>query len=392
MLKQVFDKEQLPKVVSSSDVWRWDIVSQYGDVETAVAHTVKKWGINQLVISPLDTNQANGKTVYVPSCMEDAFAIKLLDRFIRRIYKVRQSDRNRIIRQITALLKDSGNYFILRLDIQDFYESIPLERLIRKFDEDMILAPACLNLLKDIQTDLLFRQVCGLPRGVTMSPTLAELYLEILDKKIAAHPDVIYGARYVDDIILLVPCGRENEVEIFVSTEMQDQGLVLNRSPEKYYKNPTRTAHFDYLGYSISVEYKKNKPNTVKLKISKSKLNRLKARIAISLIEFVRNNDFSLLKKRIVYLSVLKVVKRGKNGNLLAGLAHNYQYVTNNFDCLKSIDGFLCKQITKPRFNLNQQQQAMLKKVSFYGNSKNKNVGKFSKKKSAQIMRAWKNA
>ncbi|MBV1878900.1 MAG: RNA-directed DNA polymerase [Pseudomonadales bacterium] len=392
MLKQVFDKEQLQKVVSTADVWRWDIISKYGGVEAAVAHIVRLWETNHLAISPLDINQANGKTVFVPSCMEDAFAIKLLDRFIRQIYKVRQSDRNRIVRQIATLLKDSGDYCILRLDIKDFYESISFKSLIQKFEDDMILAPSCLNLLKTLLTDMSARQTNGLPRGTTVSPTLAELYLEGLDKKIAAHSDVIFGARYVDDIILLVPFGQENVVENFVSNEMKKQGLALNFSPQKYHKKSSRTAKLDYLGYSISVNWKEKKPNSVTLKISQPKLNKLKAKIILSILDFAKNDDFGLLKKRIVYLSVLKVVRRGKNGNLLAGLAHNYQYVTNGYNCLKSIDGFLCHNITNPRFNLTQPQQNAIKKISFYGNSKQRKVGNFSKKMSVKIMRVWKNA
>ena len=87
---------------------------------------------------------------------------------------------------------------------------------------------------------------------------------------------------------------------------------------------------------------------------------------------------------------MLKIVKKGKNGNLLAGIAHNYQYVTDEFECLKSIDGFLLHHLNSARFQLNQAQLNAINKITFYGNVKNKKVGNFSRIKTIQIMQVWK--
>ncbi|MCZ0925857.1 hypothetical protein L0636_10875 [Halomonas janggokensis] len=393
MLKQVFDKEQLAKTLTSSDVWQWDLLSTYADVEKAVDHTVRYWKLHNLTLSSLEKRMINGKSVFVPAVMEDAFAIKLLDRFVRRIYKIRQSDRNRIVRQLKTLLKDSGEYHVLRLDIKDCYESIQSEVLVNKFEEEMILAPQCIKLLNDIFTDLRIKEgMHGLPRGVSISPTLAELYLEGLDKKIAAHNDVIYSARYVDDIILLVPVGKENEVQADVQSFMHQMGLTLNANEEKYYSGLSTSAEFDYLGYSIKVEPQNKKPNKVSLKISQSKINKIKKRIVKSFCDYKKKNDITLLKRRLEYLCMLKIVRKSKNGDLLAGISHNYQYVTDGFECLKEVDGFLCHQLSNPRFGLNQQEQEIIKKISIYGNARKGNIGKFSKRQTVKIMRVWKNA
>lgn len=393
MLKQVFDTEQLSKALTSSDVWQWGLLSGYADVETAVDHTVQYWKSNNLTLSSLETRTVKSKPVFIPAIMEDAFAIKLLDRFIRRIYKVRQSDRNRIVRQLITLLSDSGDYHILRFDIKDCYESIQFKHLINKFEDELILAPVCINLLNEILSDLRINHgMHGLPRGLSISPTLAELYLEKLDKKIASHPNVIYSARYVDDIIVLTPSGKENEVQTDVEALMNEMDLALNNNTDKYYSGSSNSAEFDYLGYTVKVEEKKSKPNKVTLKISQSKLNKLKSRIVMAFCDHKNKNNISLLKRRLEYLCMLKRVRKGKNGDLLAGLSHNYQYVTDGFECLKPLDGFLCQQLVDPRFGINQQEQDKIKKVSMYGNARKGNVGKFSKKKTAQIMRVWKNA
>ncbi|PIE46666.1 MAG: hypothetical protein CSA42_07335 [Gammaproteobacteria bacterium] len=392
MLKQVFDTDQLSKALSSSDVWQWDLLSSYRDVETAVDHTVQYWKSHNLTLSSLETRTVKSKPVFIPANMKDAFAIKLLDRFIRRIYKVRQSDRNRIIRQLITLLKDSGKYHVLRLDIKDCYETIQLKHLINKFENELILAPECVKLLNGIHSDLRTNHgMYGLPRGLSISPTLAELYLEMLDKKVASHPNVIYSARYVDDIIIITPASKEECVKTDIEAFMNEMGLNLNNNTNKYYSGPSHSAEFDYLGYSIKVEPIKNKPNKVTLKISQSKLNKIKSRIVISFCDHKKQNNISLLKRRLEYICMLKTVRKGKNGDLLAGLAHNYQYVTDGFDCLRPIDGFLCHQLANPRYGLSQQEQDKIKKISIYGNAKKRSIGKFTRKKAAQINRVWKN-
>ncbi|QFY44301.1 hypothetical protein F6R98_18065 [Candidatus Methylospira mobilis] len=392
MLKQVFDREQLSKALTSSDVWQWDLLSVYGDVETAVDHTVQYWKSYNNALSSLETRTVKSKPVFIAANMEDYFAIKLLDRFVRRIYKVRQSDRNRIVRQLITLLKDAGNYHVLRLDVKDCYESIRFEYLINRFEDDMILAPECIKLLNGIYSDLSSNHdMHGLPRGLSISPTLAELYLESLDNKVASYPDVIYSARYVDDVIILTPAGKESGVQTYVEGLMNEMGISLNINPGKYYSKPSNSAEFDYLGYAIKVAPENNKPNKVTLKISRSKLNKIKSRIAISFCDHKKKNNISLLKRRLEYLCMLKIVRKGKNGDLLAGIAHNYQYVTDGFECLKSLDAFLCQQLANPRFGLNQQEKDKIKKISMYGNARKRNIGKFSKKQTAQIMQVWQN-
>lgn len=393
MLKQVFDKEQLSKVLTSSDVWKWDLLSNYGDVEKAVDHTVKYWGLHNFRLCSLEKKMVNGKEVFAPAIMEDAFAIKLLDRFVRRIYKIRQSDRNRIVRQLKTLLKDSGNYHVLRLDIKDCYESIRSEFLINKFEDEMILAPECVNLLNNVFYDLRIKKdMHGLPRGLSISPTLAELYLEGLDEKIASHNNVIYSARYVDDVIILTPEGKEEEVQADVQSFINEMGLSLNDSKDKYYSGPSRSAEFNYLGYSIKVDSQKNSSNKVNIKISQSKINKIKTRIVKSFCDYRKQKDLVILKRRLEYLCMLKHVRKGRNGDLLAGIAYNYQYVTDGFECLKEVDGFLFQQLVDPRFGLDKRGREKIKKVSFYGNARKGNIGNFSNKQTVKIMRVWQNA
>ncbi|WP_284603701.1 antiviral reverse transcriptase Drt3a [Dickeya dadantii] len=390
MLKQVFEKEQLAKILTPSDVQKWRLLSAHGNIEAAITSIANDWKQCKLILSPLEQKIVKRKPVFSPSTVADELSIRLLDRFIRRVYKVRQSDRNRIVRQLVSLLKDSGKYHVLRLDIKDCYESIIFHRMIGKLEDDLILAPECIKLLNQIHNDLQNNyHIHGLPRGLSISPTLAELYLESLDKKIASHPKVIYSARYVDDIIILVPQGKESDVESYIKAIANEMGLDMNDTPGKYYSALSATANFDYLGYSIKVHSITNKPNRVTVTISNSKLDRIKFRIIKSFCDHKKQNNIELLKRRLEYLSMLKVVKKGRNGDLLAGIAHNYQYVTDSFECLKAIDGFLCHQLSSPRFGLGVHELNRLRHISVYGNVRKKKIGKFSRSKTIKIMRVW---
>lgn len=393
MLKQTFDKEQLVKILTPADVYKWQLLSQYGSIDTAIANIISHWKQSDLSISPLKNTIVKRKAVFSASVVEDDLSIRLLDRFIRRIYKVRQSDRNRIIRQILSLLKDSGKYHVIRLDIKDCYESISFQKLITKMEDDLILSPECMKLLRQISLELQsVYNIYGLPRGLSISPTLAELYLEKLDNEISALSSVIYSARYVDDIIILVPQGQELDVEKHIDSIAHDMGFEFNKTSSKYFSGPSSQANFDFLGYSIRVGSVDKKPNNVIATISISKLNKIKTRIIRCLTDYKRQNNFRLLKRRLEYLSMLKTVKKGKNGHLLAGIAHNYQYVTDEFECLKSIDGFLIKNLNSARFTFNANQLNMINKITFYGNVKNKKTGNFSRIKTIQIMQVWKDA
>jgi len=202
-----------------------------------------------------------------------------------------------------------------------------------------------------------------------------------------AYPE---GFLLADDIIILVPQGQELHVENHIDAIANEMGFEFNKTSSKYFSGPSSQANFDFLGYSIQVSPVNKKPNDVIAKISTSKLNKIKTRIITCLSDYKRQNDFRLLKRRLEYLSMLKTVKKGKNGHLLAGIAHNYQYVTDEFECLKSIDGFLIHNLSSTRFTFNAAQLNAINKITFYGNVKNKRIGNFSRVKTIQIMQVWK--
>lgn len=392
MLKQLFNKEQILKAFTSKDVWRWNVLDKYGDVETAAGSIARTWKENGLSITGLRTKVVKGKTVFFPESIEDALAIRLVDRYVRRIYKVRQSDRNRMVKQVAILLKDPGDLTFIRLDISQCYESIVFDSMLKKIREDLILSPGCMKILKSVSSVSLAQGLNGLPRGLSISTTLAELYLEKLDAKLARNINIVYMARYVDDIVIVVPDSYVAQVSNDVEYALTQLRLTSNPDKKSFYKVDLVGDNIDLLGYFLSSKSVVNKgkvnQNDVFIKISDKKINKIKNRVALSFINYKNDQNFQLLKDRIYFLSSLSVIKKGRNGELLAGNAYNYIHAHGS-DCLKKIDGFYLNLLKKTRFDLSLPQQETLKKISFYRNAQRKKVMNITRSKMIRLKQAW---
>ncbi len=67
------------------------------------------------------------------------YAVKQLQFNVNRTFKVIQSDRNKIIKQIFNIVSDGFPKIIIKTDIKSFYESIPLKQKVQKGNILMIL-------------------------------------------------------------------------------------------------------------------------------------------------------------------------------------------------------------------------------------------------------------
>jgi hypothetical protein len=67
------------------------------------------------------------------------FALKQIQYNFRKLYKVKQANRFAIVSQIKGLLDDNFPKYVIRTDIQEFYESIPHDILLQKLNEENLL-------------------------------------------------------------------------------------------------------------------------------------------------------------------------------------------------------------------------------------------------------------
>lgn len=391
MLKQLFNSEQILKVFSNKDIWQWDVLNAYGDAERAAIEVAKTWKTEGYGLSPLKIKNIKGKTVFSASELKDHLSIKLVDRFLRQVYKVRQSDRNRVVRQVIALMGDPSDLVFVKVDVENCFESINFKDLIEKLKTDMILSPTSIAVLEDVAAQARLVGNSGLPRGLSISSTLAELFLEKLDKLLSENKNIFYMARYVDDIVLAVPSYHADFILNEITLAFGELGLKINESKSERYVVEQSAPKLELLGYSLSSKRKNKSPNIVEVKIAPKKIKKIKTRIALSFLDFKKNRNFKLLLDRMYFLSTLHVIKENANGRVLAGNAYNYMYVSN-LDDYKKIDGFYFSLMTNARYRLSSSEITDLNKISFYSMAKHKKIMNLTKKRLNTVKEAWKNA
>ena len=391
MLKQTYDREAIAKSISKRDVWKWSLWNNESEKEIKISNISNKIKSKDYKISNLKVERNKGKETYLASNSEDAILLRILDKYIRRIYKVKQADRSSIVHQIKTLLSDTSDLVVLRVDIESCYESINFQKLIERLSNDMLLSPTSLKILNSVFDRGSELGQIGLPRGICISATLAELFLERIDSKMKKLDGVIYFTRYVDDYLLFIDRKNADLVKTTLKNELDSIDLGFQEESEKYFLEGSTGQEFVYLGYEFFAKTKKRSENQVSLTISDEKISKIKKKIALSFKDYIKNSDFNLLSQRINYLSSVRIIKSHENGNLLGGIAYSYQSVTDNFECVKKIDSFYIGQLHQHLKLFNEDQKKILFKKSFYGSVRNQKKGIFTRKKMKTIAKIWKN-
>lgn len=173
--------------------------------------------INQHRIKILKGKDYGGQSYKLEDNVCNFFISKKIQENIRDTYKVRQSSRYAILSQLINLLEDNCPKYVIRTDIKNFYESIPQKILLEKVNNDYLLSIKTKKFINQIfesyneltgKTDT--NTAKGVPRGIGISAYLSELFMRNVDNQIQELDDLIYYARYVDDIIaIFVPQSKK---------------------------------------------------------------------------------------------------------------------------------------------------------------------------------------
>lgn len=294
--------------------------------------------------------------------------LRKLHRNIKRIYSVKQADRNTIVKQMKVLLNEDVDMRIVRLDVHHFYDSINRKNILDKLVEDARLSYQSLLLIQTLFSDSSLSANSGLPKGLGISAVLSELYMKYFDLDFKKIDGVYYYARFVDDIIVF--CSSEASQELswkYAHDELEKLGLEFNK--EKSYKlNPKqKDKSFTYLGYTFQFVDKK-----LNVAIAQKKLNVIKTRITKSFVRFTKEHDFDLLKLRIKFLTgnftlyaphTLQPIK--------VGIYFNYK-MANDVSALKDLDKYYQRLLhcrtgsLGSAIKLSKIQVKDLEKYSFY--------------------------
>jgi len=323
--------------------------------------------------------------------IHELLVLRKLNNNIKRLYKIKQADRNSIIKQVQVLLTEtSKEIYITRLDIRNFYSSIDRNKILKKLlENDYLLSYHSKYLLQKLFFD--HGQIsnhAGLPFGLNLSATLSELYMRDFDKNIRNIDGVYYYARYVDDIIVFSYKNIDIQKTINEKKYLHSE-LKFNQDKCKTVLAHDRDFLLDFLGYKFEYEN-----NSLSISISKNKINKIKSRIIHAFLDFFKRGDFTLLEKRIIFLTSNYIIYENENRKLKGGLSYNYNLI-NNYNVIQELDTFLVKTIFSKngsfgkRNCLTKEQKEKLKKYTFHFGFHQKVLYKFSRQEHSSIKRCW---
>lgn len=204
------------------------------------------------------------------------YAMKLLQRNLVQLFNVDMVNRHSVMTNLKLLLNTSRPLFIIRTDISGFFESIPQERLLRLIDRNSLLGTKSKGMIKKVLLEFEHTKDVarigvnhGVPRGIGISSPLSEIFMDRIDKRIKGRREVVFYARYVDDIfIILSSLDGAKTIQDYYSglvnlfaeygLTLQPEGSAKCKLIDRFSKETGGTAYEDltYLGYHLYMEGK----------------------------------------------------------------------------------------------------------------------------------------
>lgn len=256
------------------------------------------------------------------------FATKQVQYNIKRLYQVEQSNRNEIIAQLKVLLDDTYPKVLVRADIEQFYESIPHDEMFKLLNNESLLTLSSQKIIQHIirKYKELSGSDKGLPRGIGLSAYLSEIYLKKFDQNIRSHPDILFYARYVDDIIAIFspnPAIEYIDYQKLLTSELEKLKLPINDEKTKSFdlKEPSN-ANMYYLGYDFSFG-----TSSVKVSPSNKRIKRYKKRLQITFDTYFKEKKLNEKRARKIFVKRLRFLTgntrlRNNKRNALVGVSN----------------------------------------------------------------------
>tara|TARA_R110000737_G_scaffold282726_1_gene289371 strand:- start:2522 stop:3691 length:1170 start_codon:yes stop_codon:yes gene_type:complete len=389
MLNQTFNPQELKKLISNEDISKFKLGYSNDDVMNSITSISYEVSQKEFKFIEIQKRNFKGRDVFTTNNKNEFIALKKLNSILKRLYTVSYSSRSEILTQLIEIIKDGSDYKIIRADIKDFFDNVPRSRLINKFKSDSILGSLMINKLRQFDVCLKGLGCTSLPRGISLSSTLSEIYLRDFDKAIKNHNDVYYYARYVDDIVIVCLEGL-SDIEQILKSNLDNLDLELN-DKYKVIQSSFKKENFDYLGVNFSFN-----PKGISLSLSKNKVNKLKTRIIKSILDYKNNRDDDLLVNRIKFItSNYALYTKTESNNLKAGIYYNNQHI-NDYSQLNELNEFLRKSFTSQKGSLSKASQKIPKNIAsicmkqcFFKGYIEKKMINFDSRHMSNVVRCW---
>lgn len=381
----------------------------------------------------LFASSASGKPTLSTSSAADALVLRKINDNIRRAYGIRQTQRTQAVKLARTALREWTPKGIVAVDLKSCFESITPRKVTEKLKRDGRVSNQTIHLL-----DVFFEQAKrfgankytkGLPRGILISSTLAELYLKELDDRIALTSGLYVYIRYVDDI-LAISASPAGELFDTISKSITLQGLLLNGAKSRIVDAGCKCSfvcqhpigrcpchnkactcklsdgnfeYVDYLGYKLIFNTGKELKKTGECYalIADNKCAKIRRRISLAFSSYKRLKNLPLLDDRLRFLSSNVVIDKSlRNSKLLSGVAYTYdQYLppppSHPFESstFEAIDKFLRTKVRKlcSVEPFTYMQRRLLLRHSFYHGHQSHHRTTFTAVRMKEIGSCWKN-
>lgn len=156
------------------------------------------------------------------------------------------------LREVDRRLKD-GYTHVVDADLKSYFDTIPHGRLMARIGErvsdgrllDLIRGWLTADVLQDLNR---WTPEAGSPQGAVISPLLANIYLDPLDRLLSDHGHAM--VRYADDFVILTRSRADAEAALaLVTAWVASNGLTLHPDKTRIVNFRKKGNGFEFLGY-----------------------------------------------------------------------------------------------------------------------------------------------
>ncbi len=279
------------------------------------------------------------------SNLQTVFALNQINHNLKKSFNVEMANRHSIMTSLKHLLNTKMPIYVIRTDVDGFFEHIPQDKLMDKISNSNLLSYKTKSFIKQILSKYeqlkdtsKIHEGLGVPRGVSISSMLSEIYMQDLDRAIKSRKEVIFYARYVDDIFMITKSiypytdvskyYDEILVKAFSELKLSLKGIGTSKCQLLDIINIRRPLSFDYLGYELKMEYSNRNGLITRYELSKKKNDKIIDRINRAYNHFEELCKINLKQARRDLLDSLKYIfgniglQKAKSG-IKVGLYYN---------------------------------------------------------------------
>lgn len=381
----------------------------------------------QFKFSGLKWRTIGNRAVLTTRSLEDTLVIRKMSNNIRRAYSIRETNRSQLIRTAKQALSEPTPKSIIRIDLKSCFEHIRINELIKILNSDSLVTTETISLIEHLFSMAYKksekRATGGIPRGLILSSTLAELALRKLDKALRSIKGVYLVLRYVDDMLIFTTEPTDT-TDTAVRDIIKKHKFTINQGKFAKFrvacKCETTCVHgsscpcknkckcndnhanekfgLEFLGYKIifpAHNASNMKENNISCTFSEKKLSRIKNRIWLSIHAFKKDRDIELLIDRIKYLADnQKLEAEPERRSLLAGNSYSHSECDPDdpevIAALKNIDQFYRLNIRRSvKTMVSRDEYKQLYRLSFESGFRHHRRTKYSGKRVLKITECW---